>query len=316
MLKTLPGVLAIGALIAGGVVRAQTPASLVVNSVDELLVNLTLTAGPTDAQLQRSTDLERWVDVNLFVPAGRTLDLPVDNGSPESGYFRLIEAAPEPLEVGVPVIGGMTLGVAGFTVYQFREDGSGVVAAVQGRGDPTAFYEFTWTELDAQPGLVTVRTTSADGYLEVLHIQFLAVGQITAFITTSEGPGGSSFSTGVEFVELTMSALLGTAPASLEGTTWSLAREGVPAVTVSFEAGGVATGPDLATGVPSSWSYSYIPTGTNTATLEVTDAAGNFGRFFLIFDGTGEAANIGMSASAVEGLFGEAETRGDFTLVP
>lgn len=289
-----------------------------IRSVGDRTVSIELCAGVGDRILESSPDAVDWTGPGLRVPSARALTFSFPK--PGKGGFYRLRTLPGLVELSetVPSIGGLELkeltGTSEISAgYSFRPDGTGYNFTIY--SDPLiadSFWDINWTVLELQAGVVTVRLDYRDGYRDLMNLQFQADGAISGFLTWDEGLGGVAESVSLALEPSPAPAETGGAPSSLALTAWDLALFGGADHPVIFGDDASATGPNLLTGAPGGWTYSYVKTGSNTATLNVRDDQGSFTRMYLSFFSSGDEAEFFVSSATVPSLFGTNDSFGSF----
>lgn len=272
-------------------------------SKDPQLTFLSLGSQSGDHQLNTSLDLDEWDSVTLFVPEGLSFDFPIPTPDSSAAFFQLTSTPSLPLENALLSVSGLTLAeqIAGTEtglIYSFDSNGSG--DCVVGN----SHFDFTWTET-SETGMTTVQITYPDLYREFLNIQAPADLTLPFFcsLTYSQGSQGFAGLYQNDLIFSTSPTPEPGVPSSLTGTTWLPSLESLPAFAFNTATSG--TGPAITDGTPSTFTYSYIITGTNTATLEITDANGDFLRLYLGFATNGLSCNAYAASKTHNSLLGQ-----------
>lgn len=290
------------------------PAEICAGAVQDSTIPLTFLGSGGDRVVESSQDLVSWTSTGLFVPADSEFVLPITTSGEATNFYRLSAPRAEfPLTTTAPSVSGLQLqeldgdGEAGGYRYFFNSNGTGE----QFDASNTLNWDFTWTE-ENSTGVTTVSLAFDDSYREFLNLQAPLVEPSNiafyGFRTFLEGIQGRSDSAAVNFSISTESkpTVASTAPATLAGLSFSLTQPSLAGLPVNFSTATTATGPAIDDGAPSTWNYLYTVTGNNTASLELTDASGDFLRLFLTFQ-EGFSPDASASSAVVSDAFGRAD---------
>lgn len=287
------------------------PAGLCAESLDDGIIPLTLSGAGGDRVLMTSSNLIDWNTTNLFVPADSKFTMPVATRGGDRQFYRLSAPRAEfPLEGATPSVSGLQLQElreGGGYRYFFNPDGTGE----QFDASATLNWDFVWTE-SASPGITTAAITFTDGYREFINLQapLVEVGGVDfyGYRTFAEGFQGRSDSGAIEIGISTAAkpTVANLVPPTLTGLSFVLTQPSLAGLPLTFDTATTATGPAIADGSASTWSYRYLPTGNNTASLEFTDGRGDFLRLYLTFQ-SGFSPDASASSSVVSNAFGRTD---------
>lgn len=288
------------------------PAGLCADALEEGIIPLTLSGAGGDRVLETSSNLIDWTATDLFVPADSEFTMPVATLGSEKQFYRLSAPRAEfPLDSATPTVSGLQLQELGEEEggyrYFFNADGTGE----QFDASTTLNWDFLWTE-SARPGVTTAELVFTDGYREFINLQAPLIAEegldFYGYRTFAEGFQGRSDSGALDIGISTAAkpTVADLVPTTLAGLSFVLTQPSLAGLPLTFDSATTATGPAIADGSASTWSYLYTPTGNNTASLEVIDGSGEFLRLYLTFQ-DGFSPDASASSSVVSNAFGRTD---------